>query len=150
MSWKAAGNSAWRAPRLAGLQGGGEDAAHRPEFPAQGQLAEELQILEKPGIQLPGGGQDAWRDGQVEAAAFLGQVGRRQIHRQLAGGQVEPGVDERAPEPILALAHGCFGKTHDVQPGQTIRLVYFDSHRGRVNASLCTAMNLSEHDYRRM
>jgi hypothetical protein len=57
----------------------GQDPTHGPKLPGQGQLAHELQAQAGGGFELAGRGQDTQRDGQIEAPAFLGQIGRRQF-----------------------------------------------------------------------
>lgn len=79
-----------RAARGAGGEGGGQHAGHRAQRAGKRQLAQAFQLLQAGGIgQLAAGGEDAQGDGQVEAPAVLGQVGRGEIERDSAVGEIE-------------------------------------------------------------
>ena len=62
-----------------GPPGHGERAANRAQLSGQGKLSGEF-VLRKPvGLQLARGGEDPQRDREIEAAAFLGKLGGREI-----------------------------------------------------------------------
>jgi hypothetical protein len=61
-----------------GLKGSGQNAPYRQQFTAEGKLAHELVAFQRAVRHLTRGRQDAQRDRQIEAAAHLGQLGRRQ------------------------------------------------------------------------
>src|SRR5258708_19363422 len=71
-------------------EGHRERSADRPQLARQGELAGELERIEAFAWHLPGGGENADRDRQVEPAAFLGKVGGPEVHRGAARGEIEP------------------------------------------------------------
>ena len=62
------------------------------------------------GSDLPGRDEHAERDGQVEGAGVLAQVGGRQVDDGAAGWAAVAEVGERALDAVDALAHGQFGQ----------------------------------------
>ena len=48
-------------------------------------------------------GEDTERDGQIETAGLLGQIGRRQIHRNTFGGEFKSGVVQGGADPVACL-----------------------------------------------
>src|SRR5690606_12048131 len=87
-------------------QGGGQDSLDRAQLPGQGQFAEGFAVLQAVCGDLVAGHQQAEGDGQVEAAAFLGQISWGEVDGDaLEAGKVEVGVLQRAADPILALTY---------------------------------------------
>ena len=111
------------------MRGGEQHAADRPELAGETELAVELACCSSVfsrEFALPGRQQDAERDGQVVAAAFLRQIRGREIHRDAAGGNSKPAVDERGAHALLAFAHRGFGHADDGERGQPAAEVHFD------------------------
>ncbi len=81
-----------RQPALPRMHGDGQSPPDRPERPVQAQLAHQTETVQPlHGVHLPRARQDAHGDRQVEGAAALGDVERRQgaeskTHRQLGRG----------------------------------------------------------------
>src|SRR5206468_1230069 len=53
------------------------------------------------------------RDREVEAGAFLLEPGRREVHRDVAGGPEELGRRDRAPNTVLRLLARAVGEPDD-------------------------------------
>jgi len=117
-------------------QQGGEYARHGAQGAGQGQFAEEFAVVQFVARHLAAGGEDTQRDGQVEAAAILGQFGRRQVHGDPAVGIFEGGVLDGYADTITRFAHGGFGKTHDIGAGQAAGQMDFHHDLGSRHAFL--------------
>ncbi len=74
---------------------------------------------------LLGGGQDAQRNGQIEASGFLGQVGRSEVDGDAAGREFKPGVLQRCPNAITGFLDLGFGEPDDGKSGLIIALIFF-------------------------
>ena len=61
----------------------------------ESEFAGEFVTVEPVCRDLAGGGEDAERDRQVEAAGFLRQVGRGEVDGDAAGREFETGIDDR-------------------------------------------------------
>ena len=109
-----------RSARIAGFDGDRQGADDRPQFAAQRQLANALHRRQRFTTDLPRGGEDAERDGQVEAAAFLGNVGRRHVDGDALGGEFEVAIEQGAAHAVLAFLHGGFGQAHDGEVRQAV------------------------------
>ncbi len=103
------------APAVADLQCRRQDAVHRPELAGQRKLADEFVVFEITGNQLPRRGEDAERDRQVEAPAFLGQVGRREVDGDAPCREIEAGIEEGAADAVLAFPDRRLGQADDGQ-----------------------------------
>ena len=102
-------------------------AAHRPQFARQRQLAGELIAGQPAGIDLSAGGQDAQRDGQVEAARVLGQVGRREVDRDaLVVRELQPAVLQRRAHPLARFLHFHVGQPDQREAGQAVGQMHLD------------------------
>ena len=95
----------------------GECAADRPQIPSERELAGEFVFVEAICGQLPGGGQYAKGDGQVETPALLGQVGRREVDREPARGKFETRVHQRRAYPVAAFLYLGLGEADDGETG---------------------------------
>ena len=76
----------------------------------------------------------AERDRQVVVAAFLGQVGGREIDGDAARRQREPGGDQRAAHPLARLGHRLVGEADDVEGRQSGRDLHLHVDRARLDA----------------
>ena len=87
------------------MPGQRQGAAHRAQFAGQGQLAGKFVAVQTVGGNLPGRGKDAECYRQIEAAAFLWQVGRGQVDRDAPLREIElPGL-QCGTNPVAGLAH---------------------------------------------
>ena len=66
------------------------------------------------------------RDGQVEMAAFLLQVRRRQIDGDALHRQAEPDGGERRPHPLAALRHRLVRQADDMERRQAAAEMHLD------------------------
>ena len=122
-----------REGRLAGISGGEYQATrrlagrhrarHRPpdrlHGAVQGQLADDLHLGKPFGGNLSGRGQYAERDGQIEPASLLGQIGRAEVDDHPPVRVLKVGCDERGPDPVRALADRGGRQSHQGGAGQT-------------------------------
>ena len=104
--------------RVRGAERRRQHAGHRVDPAIQRQLAERGiagQFLARQDIHR---GQDRQRDGQVEMAAFLGDVGRRQIHQHALRRQRQAEAGQRRAHPLPAFAHRLVGQADDQEGRQ--------------------------------
>ena len=69
-------------PSALAREGDGQHAGDRAHRAVQRQLAHGEEARRVAALHLAGGHEDAQRDGQVEARAFLADIRRRQVHHQ--------------------------------------------------------------------
>ena len=74
-------------PQGPGRQRDGEHPRHGPNAAVEGEFAKQHRPIQV-GADLFGRRQNAHRHGQVERRPFLSHVGRREVHRDLAGGDL--------------------------------------------------------------
>jgi hypothetical protein len=74
------------------------------------------------------GGENAQRDGEIEAATILGQFGWRQIHRDPAIGVFKSGVLNRHTHTITRLAHRRFRQSNDIGTWEAAGKMHFHHH----------------------
>jgi hypothetical protein len=86
------------------------------QFAIQAELTEIFELVAGPGRQLPGRTQNADGNGQVEAGAFLGQLGGRQIDNDSALGEVESAVLNGGFHPVPGLPDCRFRQPHQGEP----------------------------------
>ena len=87
----------------------------------------------------------AQRDGQIVMAALLGQVGGREIDRDVLGGKRQPGGDQRAAHALAAFSHRLVGQAHDVEAGQAGRDLHLNIDRHRLDTLECDRGDLCGH-----
>lgn len=74
------GRSHDQAPAIpGGCDRGRQDTVYTAQLAGEGQLAQEFVLVQGLRIDLATGGEDAERNGQIESAAFLGQIGGSQV-----------------------------------------------------------------------
>src|SRR5690606_23730040 len=112
----------------------GERAPDAAQLPGQRKLAGELLALERLRRELAARGEDAERDGQVEARRVLRQLRRREVDRHAARRKLEAGMVERRPDAIARLAHLRVGQADDVKGGQAWSEVDLDGDLGRLHS----------------
>jgi hypothetical protein len=83
---------------------------------------------------LFGGGEDAKRNRQIEAAGFLGQVSRRQVDGYPLRGEFEAAVLNRRADPILGFLYFSIRKANDGKGRQAVRQMHFDADFLRLHA----------------
>jgi len=93
-----------------GVNGRRQHARHRGKPAVQRQLAQGHIAVHLVGRQRPHGGQHAQGDRQVEMAAFLDQVGRRQVDGDALGRQRQAQGVERGAHPLAAFSHRLVGQ----------------------------------------
>jgi hypothetical protein len=118
-----------------------QHSPHRPQLAAQRKLAVELTSLQLGSrvCQLTGSAEDADGNGEIETAAFLGQIGGGQVDGDAARWKLEIGVCEGRPHAILALLHHRLGQTNDVEGWESGADVDFDSHLRCIDSALFAA-----------
>src|SRR6185295_2597945 len=123
------------------VRGGQQHAANGPEFSREAEFAVELAAVQQAFGErhLRGGEQDAERDRQVIAAAFLGQVRWRKIDRDASGRIFEARVLQRSAHAVLALFHRGGRQANDGELRQAAAEVHFDFHARRGEAELRAA-----------
>jgi hypothetical protein len=119
-----------RVRPLGGLAGQGQAAAHRAQLARQRELAGELVLGEGVGGDLPGRGQDAQGDRQIEQAALFGQVGRGEVDGDPPLGKLELAGLQRGAHPVAGFAHLDVGQPDQRERGQAIGKVDFDADLG--------------------
>jgi hypothetical protein len=122
------------------FQGHRQRAANRPQIASQSKLAGEFVAAEGIARNLPGGGKNSQRDGQVEATRFLGQVGGREVDSYPARGKVEPRVLQGGANAIAALLDLGLGQSDQIECRQPAGKVNLDFNRRRVEPGERTAV----------
>ncbi len=84
-------------------------------------------------------------DRQIVVAAFLGKVGRGEVHRQMLVGQAEADGVERIANTLAALGDGFVGETDDVKCRISRRDADLHFHRTGFDAHECQRRNLTVH-----
>jgi len=91
----------------------GQDAGHGAQFARERQFAEKFAVVETFARHLGAGGEDAQGDGEIEAAAVLRQLRRREVHGDAPVRVVEGGALDGHAHAVARLAHGRFGQADD-------------------------------------
>jgi len=123
-------------------QGQRQGPAHRAQFTGQRQFARTFTGRQALRAQHPGCGQHPQRDGQVEAAAFLGQLGWRQVDGDALVVRVgQAALLQRRAHTFAAFLHLGLGQAHQHEAGQAVGQLHLDLHLGSVQAVQGTAVN---------
>ena len=107
---------------------------HRADPPVQRQLAQGRVAADLVGGQDPHGDQQAERDRQVEVAAFLEQVGGRQVHGDALGRQRQAEGAERGAHPLAAFGDRLVGQADHGEGGQAGRHLHLGVDVDHVDA----------------
>ena len=83
--------------------------------PYSPKFADDFETVETLRGQLAGARENAERDAEIEAAAFLRQVGRREVDGDLAFGKREVARLNCAFDPLARLANRSLGQTRPSQ-----------------------------------
>ncbi|MCW0461863.1 hypothetical protein NB717_002931 [Xanthomonas sacchari] len=129
------------APSLGGGQCGRQHAVDRTQFAGQGQFAEEFVLAEHLRVKLAGGGEDAQRDRQVEAAALLGQVGRGQVDRDPPCRELVLRAEQGGADAVARFAYRRLGQADDLRGRQAAGQMDFDPNRRRKHPRAGTAVH---------
>ena len=78
-------------------------------------------------------------------AAFLRQVGRREIDRDAARGQRQAGRDQRRADPFTGFRDGFVRQADDIEGGQTGRDLHLHVDGTRLNAFECNRGDALNH-----
>lgn len=132
------------ASRVAGGEGGREDAADGAQLPGEGKLAAEFIVTQGLAGQLIGGGEYTQGDGEIESTPLLRQIRGRQVDGDAPGGKFELAVDQGPPDPVLALPHRHLRKTDDGEAGKAVGEMDLHGHQGRLDSLLGTGVEYCE------
>ncbi len=100
---------------FAGQDGHRQHAGHGAHAAVQSQFAHQQEAAQVVGPQRAVSAQDADGDGQVEARAFLLQVGGSQVDGDEGGRNQVAGVLDGGAHAVAALAHRGVGQAHGVE-----------------------------------
>ena len=89
-------------------------------------------------------GEQARGQRQVEAPAFLGKIGRGQVHGDPAVRGFKAGIAQRHPDAVASLAHGGLGHADHIERGQAASQENLDGYLGSQDAILCAAVGHGE------
>ena len=107
---------------------------HRIERAIQGKLAQGGELRHVLARQHLHGGQYGERDGQVEMAAFLQQVGRRQVDQHALRRQSQAHGRQRGAHPLARFANRFVRQADHQERGQSGGNLYLHLHRHRLDA----------------
>jgi hypothetical protein len=93
-----------------GSEGYGQGSLDGADGSGQGQLTDEEVVVEQAGEHLVGGTKHAYGDGQVEARAFLADVGGGEVDGDAAIGVAIAGVQDRSANPVSRFLDGSIGQ----------------------------------------
>src|SRR6266404_8479840 len=94
-------------------KGHGQDAFDGTDGSGEGEFTDHGEVVELVGLDLFAGGEHADGDGEVEAGAFLFDVGGGEIDGGAAHGELEAGIGEGGGDAVLGFAHGGVGQADD-------------------------------------
>ena len=108
-------------PARIGADGGRQHAGDRGDAAVEAEFAEHGEARD--GVLRDGadGRHQPERDRQIVMAAFLGQVGGREIDGDAARRQRQPGSDQRRAHAFLGFGDGFVGQADNVEGGQAGR-----------------------------
>ncbi len=138
-----------RPRRLAAIRLGADEAAafavrrdrrrqharDRGDLAVERELAQGHKALHLLGRQHAHRQQEADRDRQVEVAAFLEQVGRRQVHGDPFRRQRQAEGVQRPPHSLATLGHGLVGESHQREGRQAPGDLHLDVDRQHLDAA---------------
>jgi hypothetical protein len=122
------------------LQGHGQRAANRAQLAGQRQLAGKFVVGQMLAGNLPAGGEDTQRDGQVETAGFFWQIGRRQVNCDAFRRKLEPGINDGGANAIARFLDFSIWQADEGEAGQATGQMRLDRHRRRVEAIQSTTV----------
>ena len=100
-----------------GADGGGQRARHRADRAVERQLADRRVAGDRVGRDRLHGDHHGEHDRQIELAAFLRQVGGREVHRDVLVGQAEADGVQRVAHALAAFGDRLVGQADDDERG---------------------------------
>jgi hypothetical protein len=110
-----------------------QQPGHRPDLPAEPQLPQQRPPA--PRVDLLRADQDGDRDPQVQRRARLGDIRGGEVDGDAPGRMDEPGVAQRATDPLARLAQGGIGEADDGEARQARGDVHLDPNRATLEAA---------------
>ena len=102
----------------AASQGDGKHSPHRADGTVQGEFPQKQVACEPIRFDGPGGGQDADSDGEIEAGAFLSEVGGGQVHGDALHREDKTAVADGGADPIATLSDRGVGEPNGGKGGE--------------------------------
>jgi hypothetical protein len=127
-----------------------QNALDRPDRAVERQLADKAQLGEQIFLDLLRGRDHAERDREIEARAFLLNVGRSEIDRCAPARPIVTAVADRGRDAILAFLHRRVGQAHDHDFGVAAGGVDLDLDFVSVHAVNGRGINPGEHGFERV
>ena len=120
--FRAAGRGADQAflARI-GADRGRQHAGHRRDRAVETEFAEHGKTVQRIRRNRADRGHQAERDRQIVMAAFLGQIGGREIDGDSPGRQRQPRGDQRRADPLARFGHRLVGQADDGEGRQSRR-----------------------------
>ena len=129
--------------------GDGQHAADGAEGAIESELADEDEVADVFDGEAAVGTDDADGDGEVEAGAFLFEVGGGEVDGDTRGGKIEAGILDSGSDAVAGFADGGVGEANGGEGGVVAGLnageVDFDVDEVGINAVDCGAAGLEEH-----
>ena len=132
------------APAVHRAIGHGQRAAYRAQLAGQRKFSRVFVFGEFAGRYLSGRGEYAECDRQIEAPAFLGQIGGSEVDCDAARGKIELAILQRGAYAVFAFLHFSFRQADNREVGQTVGDVDLDGDQRCFHAGQCTAVKNRE------
>ena len=132
--WPALGRADETLTQRVGADGGRQRPRHRADGAVERQLAHGRKPLHRIGCDGAHGHHQSEHDGEIEVAAFLGQIRRREIDGHVLVRKPEPHGMQRIAHPLAAFGNGFIGETDDHERRRTGRDPHLHFHRARFDA----------------
>ncbi len=133
---------------FAGHDGHRQHSRHGADAAVQAQFAHQQKLAQVGGFQRAIRAQNADGDGQIEARAFLFDVGGRQVDGDVRGRNQVAGVLDGRADAVAALAHRGVGQAHGVEVilvADHATIVHLDINEVGVDSVNSRAVSLEEH-----
>jgi len=117
-----------------GADRGRQHPRDRGDRAVEAELAQHREACERVRRNGPDRCHQAERDRQVVVAAFLRQVGGREIDRNAPRRQGEARGDQRRAHPLARLRHGLVGQSYDIERRQAGRDLHLNIDGARLDA----------------
>ena len=138
-----------RADHAAARRRPGNRRGQHPGYGKQGaveaELAEHGEFRHRVGRRHPHGDQQAERDGQVEMAALLEQIGGRQINRDALGRQGQAEGAEGGAHPLAGLGDRLIGQADHREGRQAGGDMDLNIHIARLDAVKGDRVDMGDH-----
>ena len=132
-------------PQRAGGQHHWQHAAHRLNGPIERKLAHKRHARKRRARNISLASQEANRDGQIEARAFLFPIGGREIDRDALLGHLITAVQDGRLYALAGFAHGRVWQAHDFERRHAKAHVHLRAHRKAVDPGDAKARDDVEH-----